>query len=79
MLLIELLMVTVTCAKMMMGCLQDTTPWVVVKEDKEHCGALINACAGLCVLLAALVEPYMPSITQKVPFSCCHQTPSLWL
>jgi methionyl-tRNA synthetase len=48
------------------GCVQDTTPWVMVKEDKEQCGALVNACAGLCVLLAALVEPYMPSITRKV-------------
>ncbi|KAK9918584.1 hypothetical protein WJX75_005162 [Coccomyxa subellipsoidea] len=45
---------------------QDTTPWVMVKEDKEQCGALVNACAGLCVLLAALVEPYMPSITRKM-------------
>ncbi|CAL8471724.1 g11266 [Coccomyxa elongata] len=45
---------------------QDTRPWVLVKEDKEQCGALVNACAGLCALLAALVEPYMPSITQKL-------------
>ena len=46
--------------------MQDTTPWVLVKEDKEQCGALVTACAGLCALLAALVEPYMPSIAQKV-------------
>lgn len=36
------------------------------EEDRARCGALLNACAGLCVLLAALVEPYMPSITRKV-------------
>lgn len=54
------------CTKKADDGMQDTTPWVLVKEDKEQCGALVNACAGLCALLAALVEPYMPSITQKV-------------
>ena len=39
---------------------------MLLKEDVEKCGALLNACVGLCVLLAALVEPYMPSITAKV-------------
>jgi methionyl-tRNA synthetase len=50
--------------------MQDNAPWVLIKgsdEDKQKCGALLNACAGLCVLLAALVEPYMPSVTWKVP------------
>lgn len=52
--------------------MQDNAPWVLIKgsdEDKQKCGALLNACAGLCVLLAALVEPYMPSVTRKVPIS----------
>ena len=35
-------------------------------EDRQKCGALLNACAGLCLLLAALVEPFMPSVTRKV-------------
>lgn len=46
--------------------MQDNALWVLLKEDVERCGALLNACVGLCVLLAALVEPYMPSITAKV-------------
>lgn len=46
--------------------MQDNELWVLLKEDAQKCGALLNACIGLCVLLAALVEPYMPSITAKV-------------
>ena len=49
--------------------MQDNAPWVLIKgseEDRQKCGALLNACAGLCVLLAALVEPFMPSVTRKV-------------
>lgn len=48
---------------------QDNAPWVLIKggpEDRRKCGALLNACAGLCLLLAALVEPFMPSVTRKV-------------
>ena len=51
---------------------QDNAPWVLIKgseEDWQKCGALLNACAGLCVLLAALVEPFMPSVTRKVHIS----------
>ncbi len=49
--------------------MQDNAPWVLIKgseEDRQKCGALLTACAGLCVLLAALVEPFMPSVTRKV-------------
>ena len=52
--------------------MQDNAPWVLLKgseEDKKKCGAVLNACAGLCVLLAALVEPFMPSVTRKVSLS----------
>ena len=61
---------------------QDNAPWVLIKggpEDRRKCGALLNACAGLCLLLAALVEPFMPSVTRKVKralgpafISCLH-------
>ncbi|KAK9807550.1 hypothetical protein WJX72_002305 [[Myrmecia] bisecta] len=46
--------------------IQDTQPWVVIKSDPEACGTLLAACVGLVALLAALVEPYMPSVTSKV-------------
>lgn len=49
---------------------QDNAPWVLLKEDRERCGALLAACAGLCVLLAALVEPYLPSVSAKARSVC---------
>ncbi len=45
---------------------QDHKPWEALKADKELCGSYLAACMGLVALLAALVEPYMPSITIKV-------------
>ena len=49
--------------------LQDLKPWEVIKSDKELCGTYLAACMGLVALLAALVQPYMPSVTLKV---CIH-------
>ena len=46
--------------------LQDYKPWECIKSDKELCGSYLAACLGLVALLAALVEPYMPSVTRKV-------------
>ena len=46
--------------------LQDHKPWEAIKSDKELCGSYLAACMGLVALLAALVEPYMPSVTRKV-------------
>ena len=46
--------------------LQDYKPWESIKSDKELCGSYLAACMGLVALLAALVEPYMPSVTRKV-------------
>lgn len=45
---------------------QDHKPWEALKADRELCGSYLAACMGLVALLAALVEPYMPSITAKV-------------
>eukprot|EP01026_Neomeris_dumetosa_P001005 TRINITY_DN1024_c0_g1_i1.p1 TRINITY_DN1024_c0_g1~~TRINITY_DN1024_c0_g1_i1.p1 ORF type:complete len:356 (+),score=58.82 TRINITY_DN1024_c0_g1_i1:46-1068(+) len=45
---------------------QDHQPWVVVKNDKEHCGTLVLAAVGLVRVLAALVFPYMPSVSLKL-------------
>ena len=38
----------------------------VVKQDPEECSTLVCACLGLIVLLAGLIEPYMPSITASL-------------
>ena len=32
----------------------------------RQCRTLLAACLGLVVVLGALVEPYMPSVTVKV-------------
>ncbi|GAB4819697.1 hypothetical protein N2152v2_006743 [Parachlorella kessleri] len=44
---------------------QDQRLWVLVKTDKEACGACISACAGIMALMAALLQPFMPSFTTK--------------
>lgn len=46
--------------------LQDYKPWDSIKSDKELCGSYLAACMGLVALLAALIQPYMPSVTRKV-------------
>ena len=49
--------------------LQDHKPWELRKGNEEEvavCGTVINTSLGLVLLLAALVEPYMPSISAKV-------------
>lgn len=49
---------------------QDHKPWEAIKSDKELCGSYLAACMGLVALLAALLHPYMPSVTRKV---CPHK------
>mgnify|MGYP002395426073 CR=1 FL=1 len=38
---------------------------MLVKTDKEACGACISACTGIVALAAALLLPFMPSFTTK--------------
>jgi hypothetical protein len=38
----------------------------VIKTDPEHAGTLVAACLGMIRLLAALVAPYVPSLTDKI-------------
>eukprot|EP00775_Hariotina_reticulata_P006776 gene6776-6993_t len=44
----------------------DTEPFKVVKTDKEHAATLVAAGVGIVRLLAALISPYMPSLTDKI-------------
>jgi len=46
--------------------LQDTKPWLLIKEDPEQCGSVVAAAVGLVRLLAALVAPYMPVFALEV-------------
>lgn len=45
---------------------QETEIWKAVKENRALAGAYISACVGVVALVAALLEPFMPSFTAKV-------------
>ena len=38
----------------------------MLKSDAEQCGSLVAACLGLVLLLAATLQPFMPSFSSKV-------------
>jgi methionyl-tRNA synthetase len=43
-----------------------TEPFRVVKSDREHAGTLVAAGVGLLRVLAALVQPYMPTMAERI-------------
>ncbi|KAI3430770.1 hypothetical protein D9Q98_009182 [Chlorella vulgaris] len=45
---------------------QETEIWVAYKQDREAASTYISACAGIVLLLAALLQPFMPSFTAKL-------------
>lgn len=45
---------------------QETEIWKVVKENRDAGAAYISTCFGTLVVLAALLEPFMPSLTAKL-------------
>ncbi|PRW21084.1 putative methionine--tRNA ligase [Chlorella sorokiniana] len=45
---------------------QETEIWVAYKQDKDACSSYISACAGIVLLCATLLQPFMPSFTRKV-------------
>ena len=56
---------------------QDNKPWTLLASDLPQCKTLLAACLGLVVVLGALVEPYMPSVTVKVSTCDVVQLPGL--
>ena len=46
--------------------LQENAPWVLFKENPGRCGTILAACLGLVRILAALAQPFMPSLTDKI-------------
>ncbi|KAF6255958.1 tRNA synthetases class I (M)-domain-containing protein [Scenedesmus sp. NREL 46B-D3] len=44
----------------------ETEPFRVVKTDPEHAATLVAAGVGVVRLLAALISPYMPTLTAKI-------------
>lgn len=47
------------------GFFQETEIWKAVKEDRTAAAAYISACVGVVIVVAALLEPFMPSFTAK--------------
>lgn len=45
---------------------QDNKAWKLVKENEPLCRTLIATGVGVTRLLAALMQPFMPSFTEKV-------------
>jgi len=48
------------------GYLQEQKAWELLKTDKERCGTVMALAANLAALLGAILEPYMPSFTEKL-------------
>ena len=46
--------------------LQTQQPWVLLKAEPEKCRTVVAACVGLVKVLAALIQPFMPTITDKI-------------
>ena len=45
---------------------QKNEPWVLVKTDKERCGAVINVCLGLSATIGKLLYPFLPSSSERL-------------
>jgi len=46
--------------------MQDNQPWSLFKTDRERCNTILYLSVNLISTLAVLLEPYMPSLTQKI-------------
>lgn len=44
-------------------------PWFLINSDKERCGTVLYLAINLVKLLATLLDPYIPTISEKI----CHQ------
>jgi methionyl-tRNA synthetase len=45
---------------------QDEEPWVLIKEDKERCGIVLNTCVRLCRDICILMSPFLPESAEKL-------------
>ncbi len=46
--------------------LQDEAPWELAKKDTKRMDAVLNLSTSICVLLATLSRPFMPSISDEI-------------
>ncbi len=45
---------------------QRTQPWVLIKQDPERCKRVIYSCVSVCRTLAVVLNPYLPSASQRI-------------
>jgi methionyl-tRNA synthetase len=45
---------------------QRSQPWVLVKQDPQRCRLVIYSCVSICMTLAVLLAPYLPSSSKKI-------------
>lgn len=45
---------------------QDNKPWLLLKTDPARCGTVVHVNCNLVKTLAALIEPFMPTLTDKI-------------
>uniref|UniRef100_A0A1I7V8K4 Methionine--tRNA ligase, cytoplasmic n=1 Tax=Loa loa TaxID=7209 RepID=A0A1I7V8K4_LOALO len=60
--------------------MQSTQPWVLLKgneNDRRRAGTVIGVVANLTYLIAVMIYPYMPSISEKIREHCGHPTLAL--
>lgn len=46
--------------------MQENKPWELFKTDKARCDTVMYVCVNVISLLSVLIEPYMPTITEKI-------------
>ena len=45
---------------------QENKPWELKKTDLKRCETVIYLCTNLCLNLAILIEPFLPSTTKRI-------------
>lgn len=62
----EALSTSLSISKLGNQYLQETQPWKLVKSDIDRCGTVLNISAHLTYLLTALLEPFVPTLSEKI-------------
>jgi len=60
------LKVAMSLSKLANQFMQDSKPWELFKTDRARCDTVLFLSVNLISTLAVLLEPYMPSLTEKI-------------
>ena len=61
----EALYVAMSISRLGNGFMQDSKPWVIIKEDAAAAGTAIASLLGVVRLLAIVFRPFMPGFSDK--------------